>query len=57
MCALNSFLSVLVSLRRTIYTMEEVLQAICGDFDVDEDTLGMSEDQDHQLGFYSHKLR
>ena len=46
------------SSRRTIYTTEDVLQAISGDFDVDEDTMGMSEDEeydlDRQLGFYSN---
>ena len=49
------------SLRRPFYTTEEVLEAMSGDFDVDEDTLGMSEDEeydlDRQLGFYSDESR
>ena len=47
--------------RREIYSTEAVLPAISGDFDVDEDTLGMNEDEefelDRQLGYYSDESR
>ena len=49
------------SSRKTIYTTEDVLQESSGDFGVDEDTLGMTEDEeydlDRQLGFYSDESR
>ena len=49
------------SSRQTIYTTENALDAIYGDLEFDEDTLGMEEDEeydlDHQLGFHSEKSR
>ena len=49
------------SSRQTFYTAEEAVEIIFGDAELDEDTLGMGEDEeydlDRQLGLYSDESR
>ena len=49
------------SSRQAIYTVEEVMDAVFGDSEFDEDTLGMAEDEEYdldgQLGFERDESR